>query len=285
MKKKIISNLAASLKAKLLNISKRDNKDFNKILLRYFQERFLYRLSVSEYKNNFILKGGLLLILVNIPTSRVTVDIDFLAAKVKNDLENIKDIFSKISSIEVQDGIVFNSSEITAERIEKDSRYEGVRVKIQGHLGTVKQILQIDLGFGDVIFPKKSDIEFPSLLLESKSRLKGYPLETVIAEKFEAMVKLGMLSSRMKDFYDAYILLNSQNFNKSVLREAIKRTFNNRKTQLQEEPLIFTSEFYNDKSKQIQWEAFLRKNKLTDVPEDFKDIVLAIKEFLAAARA
>ena len=94
------------------------------------------------------------------------------------------------------------------------------------------------------------------------------------------MVKLGMLNSRMKDFYDAFILLNSQNFNKSVLKEAVKRTFNNRKTELQEEPLIFTSEFYNDKSKQIQWEAFLRKNKLTDVPEDFKNIVLAIKEFL-----
>jgi len=123
MNKKIMSNLAASIKAKLLNISKRDNKDFDKMLLRYFQERFLHRLSISEYKNNFILKGGLLLILINIPTSRVTIDIDFLVEKIKNDMGNIKNIFSKIVSIEVNDGVVFDSSSITAERIEKDSTY------------------------------------------------------------------------------------------------------------------------------------------------------------------
>jgi len=278
--KKIISNIAASIKARLLNISRDTGKDFNKILLRYFQERFLYRLSVSEYKDNFILKGGLLLILINIPTSRVTMDIDFLAARVKNDLESVKNIFGKISSIKVQDGVVFDDSSVTAERIEKDSEYKGVRVKIQGNLGSVKQLLQIDLGFGDVIFPKKSDIEFPSVVLEDKSKLKGYPLETVVSEKFEAMVKLGMLNSRMKDFYDVYVLLNSQKFEETVLKEAIKRTFNNRKTQLPQEPLVFTSEFYNDKAKQTQWKAFLRKNKLTDIPQDFKDIVIAIKNYL-----
>jgi predicted nucleotidyltransferase component of viral defense system len=280
MTNKNLSNIAASVKARLLNIANKESLDFNNLLLRYFQERLLYRLSISKYKSSFVLKGGLLLIVVNVPTSRPTVDIDFLAEKLKSDTKKIESIFKEIAGIDLPDGIVFNPATITSERIKEDADYEGVRIKITGISGKIKQQVQIDFGFGDVIYPSKQDITFPSILSEDKIKLKGYPLEVVVAEKFEAMVKLGLLNSRMKDFYDVYTILKNCSVDSPALKQAIKKTFHNRGMELTAEPEAFSEKFYKDALKMKQWSSFLTKNDLTDIPESFEKVVLEIKKML-----
>ncbi|MDR1123892.1 MAG: nucleotidyl transferase AbiEii/AbiGii toxin family protein [Elusimicrobiota bacterium] len=279
MTNKEIKNIPASVKAKLLNLAKTEKKDFNKILLRYFQEGLLRRLSLSKYKNKFVLKGGLLLILIDVKTSRPTMDIDFLVQKTKNDLETVKNIFKEISALDLADGISFSPGSVEASRIKEDADYEGVRVKILCKLGQAAQIMQIDLGFGDVITPDKQNIFFPSMIWEEKSELKGYPLETVVAEKFEAMIKLALLNSCMKDFYDVYTIIRQGSLRRAILKAAIKNTFENRNTELPAEPFVFTEAFYNHPDKQTQWMAFLKKNAITDAPSAFKEVVAGIKEF------
>jgi predicted nucleotidyltransferase component of viral defense system len=275
------SNIAASVKAKLLNIAKKESVDFNNLLRRYFQERLLYRLSISKYKGSFVLKGGLLLIVVDVPTSRPTVDIDFLAEKLKSDTKKIESVFKEIAGIDLPDGIVFNPDAIISERIKEDADYEGIRIKITGRLGQVKQQVQIDFGFGDVVYPAKQDIMFPSILSEDKIKLKGYPLEVVIAEKFEAMVKLGLINSRMKDFYDVYTILRNCPIDSATLKQAIKKTFDNRGTELTAKPEAFSKKFYKDTMKLKQWSSFLKKNNLTGIPENLEEVVLEIKKILA----
>ena len=274
------SNIAASVKAKLLNIAKKENLDFNNLLLRYFQERLLYRLSISKYKSSFVLKGGLLLIVADVPTTRPTVDIDFLAEKLKSDTKKMESIFQEIADINLPDGIIFNPDAITSERIKEDADYEGVRIKITGTLGQVKQQVQIDFGFGDVIYPAKQDIEFPSILSEDKIKLKGYPLEGVVAEKFEAMAKLGLINSRMKDFYDVYTILKNCSIDSAALKQSIKKTFHNRGTELIAEPEAFSKKFYEDAMKLKQWSSFLKKNSLTGIPENLKEVVLEIRKII-----
>jgi hypothetical protein len=149
---KEIKNVEISVKAKLLNLSKERSVDFNSILLRYFQERFLYRLTVSKYKNNFILKGGLLLIVVKVPMSRPSIDMDFLALKTKNDTDLIEKIFCEICLIESNDGVIFDNRNIKIERIIEEADYEGIRIKLPAMLGKIKNQVQVDLGFGDEIF-------------------------------------------------------------------------------------------------------------------------------------
>ncbi len=151
--KKEIKNKTASVKAKLLNIAKSENIDFNAVLLRYFQEKFLFRLSISEYSKYFVLKGGLLLICLNIPKMRPTIDIDFLAEHIKNDLIELENIFKNISKIGCNDGVQFDSLSIKSERIKENADYEGIRIKIDVFLGTARKKLQMDIAFGDVVIP------------------------------------------------------------------------------------------------------------------------------------
>jgi predicted nucleotidyltransferase component of viral defense system len=280
MKDKKITNIPASVKEKLRNVSSKTNIEFNTLLRKYFQERFLHRLSISKYKDSFILKGGLLLITIDTPATRPTMDIDFLAEKIKNDLATMAEIFKEIASIPLEDGIVFNLATIKTEVIKKEADYNGVRVKIEGNLGPAKQIVQVDLGFGDVIFPDKREILFPSILSEEKTKLKGYPLETVVSEKFEAMVKLGFFNSRMKDFYDIYNILTSNKIDAKKLKTAIKKTFENRGTIIVKPVLVFQKKFYNDPSKERQWSAYIRKSAIKTMPLPFKEVMLKIKEYL-----
>lgn len=278
MTKREIKNIAASIKAKLYHIAQEKRVDFNAFLLKYLQERLLHRLSISDYKDNFILKGGLLLVTIDIPASRPTVDIDFSAKKIKNDRETIKEAFINICGIPVEDGIIFDTNTIKVSGIMEDADYEGVRISVEAYLGTAKNQLQIDLGFGDVITPAVRSKVFPSILGMDKTTLNVYPLETIVAEKYEAMIKRELINSRMKDFYDVYVILKGNKLNKVTLKEAIIKTFKNRKTEIPKEPFVFTPAFYNDATKQTQWKYFLKKSKITSVPEDFNDIVLAIKE-------
>lgn len=276
-----IRNKPASIRAKLMNIARAESVDFDTLLLRYFQERFLYRLSISEYSDRLILKGGLLLICLKMPRSRPTKDIDFLAKRVKNDPIELEYIFKKVIEITYDDGVRFDSSSITSELIKEDADYEGVRLKVDALLGQARKRLQMDIGFGDIIIPKSKSMKFPTLLLEEKSPvLKVYSVESIISEKFEAMVKLAMINSRMKDFYDVYNLSLSHNFKDGILKKAIISTFQKRKTPLTANPLIFRPEFHKDKERQKQWIAFLRKSRLSDVDQEFGEIMKGITKFL-----
>jgi len=278
--KKEVKNKAASIRAKLMNIARAKDIDFDALLLRYFQERFLYRLSISKFSKNFVLKGGLLLIYLKMPIVRPTKDIDFLAEQVKNYLSDIKHIFRDIARVVCDDGIKFNHSSITTERIKEDADHEGIRLKIEATLGQARKRLQMDIGFGDIIIPKAKIIEFPTLLEEKPPIVKVYSIESIISEKFEAMVKLAMVNSRMKDFYDIYSLSLSHNFQSNRLKKAIESTFYIRKTPVPDNPLVFRVEFYENKERQKQWAAFLRKLRLHDINQEFSEIMKKIINFL-----
>lgn len=275
-----VKNKAASIRAKLMNIAIAEKIDFDFLLLRYFQEKFLYRLSISKYSDHFVLKGGLLLICLKMPRSRPTKDIDFLAEEIKNDPPELEHIFRIITKKSCNDGVKFITSSITSERIKEDADYEGIRIKIYATLGQARKKLQMDIGFGDVIIPQAMQIEFPTLLEENPPRIRVYSIESIISEKFEAMVKLAMVNSRLKDFYDVYTLSISHNFQSNRLKKAIESTFNRRKTPIPDNPLVFRSEFHRDEERQKQWIAFLRKLRIQDVNQEFNEIMERITSLL-----
>jgi predicted nucleotidyltransferase component of viral defense system len=198
-------NKGASIRQKLLNISKskEENVTFQTIIVRYLHERLLFRLSQSEYKNHFFLKGGALIYALDNKITRPTKDLDLLGQSVPGDLESVKTIFQEICSINDNDAVTFLAETITVEPIKEEDKYEGVRLHIDGKFDSIKQRLQVDIGFGDVIFPEPQIIHYPLLLSEnSPVELKTYTIESIIAEKVHAMVVLGLANSRMKDFYD-----------------------------------------------------------------------------------
>jgi hypothetical protein len=205
-------------------------------------------------------------------------DID-MSGRIDNDEENIKSCIKEIITIELEpDGLVYISDSIETERITEDADYHGLRIRFEGTLDTVRFKIQIDIGFGDVIFPEPEEIEVASMLDMQPIHMLGYSRESFIAEKYEAMVKLGELNSRMKDFYDIWVMSRQYEFDGQILAEAVKKTFEQRGRELLYDIPAFTSEFIVEKS--VQWKAF--RNKLTQeyVPADFEEIIIAIKEFL-----
>ena len=278
--KREVKNKAASVRARLANLAKAEAIDFDALLLRYFQERLLYRLTISEFSDRFVLKGGLLLICLEIPRSRATKDIDFLAERIGNDPAELERVFGVIAGVPCNDGVKFYPSSITVERIKEDTEYEGIRLKIDANLGQAKKRLQIDIGFGDVVVPEIGTMVFPTLLEEKPPRIKVYSLESIIAEKFEAMIRLAMANSRMKDFYDVYTLSAGHDFQGRMLRDAIESTFRQRATPMPEDPLVFGAEFHQDKGRQQQWVAFLRKSRLQELDLNFEQVMKRITTFL-----
>ncbi len=278
--KKEIKDKSASVRAKLFNISKKSNIEFDALLLRYLQERFLYRLTISEYPELLILKGGYLLVSFNLPWSRATKDIDFLAIGIKNTTEELEKYFKKVAEINVDDGAFFDSSSTYSERIIENSDYVGIRLKINASLGKAKKILQFDIGFGDVIWPEASIIELPTLLDTPAPKLKVYSKETVIAEKFEIMIKREIMNSRMKDFFDIYSLSYKFNLEGKILQKAIESTLIKRQTPLIKTPVVFKENFSNDKSKQVQWKGFLKNTRINNIDTDFREIIIRITKFL-----
>lgn len=218
-------NIAASIRQRLLNRAKADNRPFNELLQYYAMERFLYRLSLSPYAKQFILKGALMLRIWDAPASRPTMDIDMLG-KTSNEEKNIIDQINMVSVDVVDDGLIFDPSTVKAERITEDADYQGVRVRFTGNLETAKIHMQIDIGFGDIVYLHPKEAILPTLLDLPPPKLLSYTQESAIAEKFEAMVKLGVINSRMKDFYDIWMLSRQFNFNGAQLAEAINLTFN-----------------------------------------------------------
>jgi predicted nucleotidyltransferase component of viral defense system len=273
-----IKNIDVSVKARLKNIARNQGKTFNLILQLYMQERLLYRLSISRYNKNFILKGGLLLFSMFGFKGRPTRDIYFLALKISNDMENIKKVFKEICSIEFEDGIKFDSNNISVELIMKRADYRGIRLRIIGYLGKAKEMLWVDVGFNDVTIPGIIKANYPVLLEMDYPRVNIYSLEFVVAEKFEAMVSLGELNSRMKDFYDIYILLSAKKLNKDILKEAIKSTFQQRGTDIKKVNQVFNNEFIIDNNRINQWKLFLKKIDHQNL--EFEYIMNTIKKFM-----
>lgn len=275
-----MKNIAASIRAKLTNISKKEKIAFQVICTRYFHERLLYRLSVSKYTDNLILKGGGLLYYFNRLKTRPTLDIDFSGQNIDNQKQKILQVFKEICKLTVQDdGLIYDSESIESEQINEQANYTGLRLYITVFLGQIKHRLQIDIGFGDIITPNAVQIEYPILLEQNEiPQIKAYTKETVIAEKFQTMIELSGLNSRMKDFYDVYNLLKTQEIDKIALENAIKNTFSLRKTTYMPNHHLFSAYFIDD-VKQKQWGKFIQKAVLNESLK-LKDVIELIKNEL-----
>ena len=269
-------NMAASVHARLTDIARRTDRPFQELLQYYAMERFLYRLSKSPHAARFVLKGALMLRVWDAPMARPTKDIDLLG-RLENSLENGSTVVREVCAIEVEpDGLVFRPATVKSERIREDADYEAVRIRFDGLLARARIAMQLDVGIGDVMV----EIAYPTLLDMPAPRLKGYPRETAIAEKFEAMVKLGTLNSRMKDFYDIWLLSRQFDFDGSMLAQAANATFVNRRTAVKADPVALTTEFSESEVANIQWRAFVRKGRLANAPARLGEAVSGIARFL-----
>jgi predicted nucleotidyltransferase component of viral defense system len=256
-----MKQIGKSIRARLYNIAAKENANYQHVLIRYFHERLLYRLSLSSYCNNFYLKGGTLLYAFETgEKKRYTLDIDFSLRKMEFEMDTIKNAFHEICKINDEDGVRFDSETLVAELIKENDRYGGLRVFIQATLDTIKQRLQVDIGYGDTVYPSPQMIGYPVLLSDlSQPVIQASTLETVIAEKFHAMIELSGLNSRMKDFYDVYQLLSAAKYDEDALKEAVVSTFDNRRTGFLKDHLLFTESFVEDSNRTRMWQAFLRK--------------------------
>jgi len=272
-------NIPASVRQRLLNRAKSDRRPFNELLQYFAMERFLYRLSQSSHADRFILKGGLMLRVWRSPELRPTMDIDMLGRTSNEEVDIVAQI-REILSVDVKaDGLAFNRDSIQTERITEDADHEGVRIRFLGTLGSARINMQIDVGFGDIVYPEPEESELPAILDFSAPRLLCYSRESYIAEKFEAMVKLGLLNSRMKDFYDIWLLSGQFNFDGAKLTEAIRLTFERRGTAMPAGIEVFTGPFIE--AKQVQWAAFRRRLGQDPVPASFKEIITSVDSFLS----
>lgn len=274
-------NMSASVRARLLNLSRSSDRDFQALTIRYVVERFLARLVESEHRDRFILKGAMLYIPWNLDGKRTTMDLDLLGFG-SPDPNGLSRVFQQICEIEIaDDGLTFDKNTVTATPIREESVYDGVRVVIRVALGAMLIRLQVDVGFGDQIVPDPQPSEFPALLLEQGPVIRSYSPETVIAEKFNAMVVLGMANSRMKDYFDIWMLSRNFIIEGAVLQEAIRQTFAKRQTALPEtEPIGLSDEFSSNESKRRQWQGFVRRQRKQGSSPDLTEIVAAIRGFL-----
>jgi len=279
--KKNRKNAGKSVKARLLNLMNETGYKYMYLLARYFNERLLYRVSVSQYKDNFVLKGGSLLYALNGLETRPTIDVDFMADRISRDREYLEEVFREILSIPCdEDGVVFDIETLKAEPITVDIKYPGTRFLVTAHMDSIIYPMSMDIGFGDVITPCPETIDYPLLLQDIPSiSIQAYSLETVIAEKFHAMIDRDILNSRMKDFFDCYQILITRELSDEILYEAINATFNNRQLELKSNLKLFTEDFATDEMRQKQWKSFLKKIQWKQ-DLDFKEVMTFISNRL-----
>ena len=279
MTQKNLKNITASVRHRLVNKARNDHRPFAELLQYYAMERFLYRLSISEYKEYFILKCALMLRAWEAPMARPTRDIDLLG-KFDNDVETITQLIKDICILDspIDDGVNFDTDSLKGILIKEDADYEGVRVVFIAYLGTARVNMQIDIGFSDAVFPQPKIATYPTLLDFPAPTLLSYRMETTIAEKFEAMVHLGILNSRMKDFYDIWLLARQFKFDGAVLQQAISKTFSKRNMRITPEIEAFSDEFAIEKA--IQWTAFRNKLKMESIPAEIQTVVAVLQTFL-----
>ncbi len=256
-------DIAASVRARLLNLAKAQGVDFNQVLVRFALERILYRLSQSEHADRFLLKGALLFTLWYDMPHRPTRDADLLGFG-PSDLDSIAQTFRDIAGVDVDDGMVFDPASVTAEEIRKEAGYAGARVLISGKIAKARCKTQIDIGFGDAVTPGPIDATYPVLIDDLPApRLRTYPVYTVVAEKLHAIALLGMTNSRLKDYLDLSVLLDRETLDAEILAGAIAATFIRRGMAVPTSlPVGLSDEFSGDATRQSLWHAFLRKNEL-----------------------
>jgi len=207
-------------------------------------------------------------------------DIDLLG-NCTNATDETSVIVRDICVVDVEpDGLSFDANSVSAEYITEDADYEGIRLRVRGSLGTARISLQIDIGFADAIVPKPTILEYPTILDLPAPRLFCYSKESTIAEKFQAMAKLGILNSRMKDFYDIWLMSQEFAFKGNTLAKAVKETFNRRKTEMQDEAIVFLKAFAAEESKQRQWSGFLRRSNIDEAPSELADVITRLDSFL-----
>ena len=276
------ANVAASVRARLLNVAKAQGVDFNQVLVRFALERILYRLTQSQHADRFLLKGALLFTLWYDMPHRATRDADLLGFGA-SDLASVAETFRDIAAVAVDDGIAFDPASVTVEEIRKEAGYGGVRVIIAGELAKARCKTQIDVGFGDAVTPAPVDSVYPVLLDDLPApRLRAYPTYTVVAEKLHAIALLGMTNSRLKDYFDLSVLLERETLDTDLLAQAIKATFERRGMAVPDGvPIGLTDEFAQDASRQTLWLAFLKKNALP--PESLPAIVDRLRSALVPA--
>ena len=279
--KKPIKNYGKSVKTKLLNLMNTSGYKYMYLLARYFNERLLYRVSVSPYRENFLLKGGSLLYALNGLETRPTIDIDFMAQRISRDREHLEKVFREILSIDCEeDGVTFDVEGLCSEPITVEKEYPGTRFFVTAKMDTIVYPMSMDVGFGDVVTPSPVTVDFPLLLQDIPSiNIRAYSLETVVAEKFHAMVERDISNSRMKDFFDCYQILTSKSIDDEVLFEAIKATFDNRKLAYNADIQLFDANFYKDEARLKRWEAFLKKIQWKETLS-FSDVMKEITQRL-----
>ena len=274
-----LRNIGASVRARLLQRARIQNTDFQMLLTRYALERFLYRLSISDQRERCVLKGAMLFAIWQDDLFRPTRDLDLLGHG-DPDPTTVADSIRSICSVEVpDDGVVFDVAGLEAAPIRGDDEYPGVRVRTGATIAGARLHIQIDVGFGDVITPAAIEIEYPALLDAPAPVLRAYPPETVVAEKSEAIVSLGIANSRMKDFYDLWTIAQTFAFEGNDLTEAIRQTFERRRTPLPEQmPVGLSDEFALER--EVQWRAFLARDRLVKAPDSLVQVVNDLRIFL-----
>lgn len=274
-------NYGKSVKTRLLNLMNETGYKYMYLLARYFNERLLYRVSVSQYKDNFLLKGGSLLYAMNGLEARSTVDVDFMADRISRDRDFLAQVFQEILGIVCdEDGVSFDVDSIKLEPITIEKQYPGTRFYFTAHMDTITYNMSVDIGFGDVVTPCPTTIDFPLLLPSLPSvNIQAYSLETVVAEKFHTMIDRDVLNSRMKDFFDCYQLLTKRDLSDDSLYDAIKATFDNRVLSYNPELQLFTDSFATDEARKTCWKAFLKKIQWKE-SLDFETVMEVIRERL-----
>jgi predicted nucleotidyltransferase component of viral defense system len=272
-------NLAASVQARLLNLAKAEGRDYGQVLTKFALERLLYRLGQSSHAENFLLKGALLFDLWFDVPLRPTRDIDLLGFGLA-ELPHVKGVFDDLCKISVEDGMVFLADSIKAEEIRKEANYAGIRVSMVALLGNARAAIQVDIGYGDAVTPAPEAATYPVLLKDFPApQLRVYPRYTVVAEKVETIATLGIANSRMKDYFDLWVLRQQGEFDTEVLRSAIAATFARRERPLPNQvPVGLSDAFSADLQKQRQWQAFLKKNQLEII--ELAVVVQALREWL-----
>lgn len=276
-------DLPASIRQRLLNLARARGEDFSVVLTGFGLERLMYRIAQSPHRREFVLKGAMLIRAWTSEPHRPTRDLDFLG-RGEPDILRLEGIFNDIWRTPVaDDGVQLEPGSIRGEEIREAQEYGGIRMKMVARLGNARIPIQVDIGFGDAVTPGVKEIAYPVLLDFPSPRLYAYPRETVVAEKLQAMVLLGAANTRMKDFFDVWLLARGFTFGGATLARAIAATFRRRKTPVPADvPLALTSGFAGDRTRQQQWSAFLRRIGHEDGPE-FTDVVSRLAEFLVPA--
>jgi hypothetical protein len=277
----VTRNVAASIRQRLLNYAHAHGRSFELVLTRFGIERLLYRLGRSPHRDEFVLKGAMLFQAWTEVPDRPTRDLDLLG-RGDDSIEHLASVFRAICAhVADEDGLVFDAGSVRGAEIRENQAYGGVRLTLTAHLAGARIPLQVDIGFGDVVTAGPVEIEFPTLLDLPAPVLAAYSRESVVSEKYQALVDLGIANTRLKDFFDLYVLSDRFAFDGSALAEAIRATFGRRETALPDGvPTGLSDEFARDRGKQAQWSAFVRKGRLEGAPETLEAVILGLREFL-----